>query len=141
MHFSLVTSAAALITDSQGRLLMVKRKKDPRKGTLGVPGGFVSPGESLDTALQREVGEEVNLELESWRYLGGWPNLYTYKNVTYATTDIYFEAQARDIDALQLCADEVADVVFADPISIDREQLAFRSLVQAIDAYLAIRGS
>ena len=57
-------SAAALIEDAAGNLLVIKRKKDPRKGCFGMPGGFANPKETLEETLIREVKEEVNLDLK-----------------------------------------------------------------------------
>lgn len=46
-----------------GRVLLVRRAKPPLFGRWSIPGGTVEPGESLATAVQRELKEETNLEV------------------------------------------------------------------------------
>ena len=43
---------------------MAQRGKEPLKGWWSLPGGAVEVGESLDTAVRREVREETGLEIE-----------------------------------------------------------------------------
>jgi 8-oxo-dGTP diphosphatase len=47
----------------QGSILLVKRR-DPPNDVYAIPGGFVDVGESVESAVIREVKEEVNLDLE-----------------------------------------------------------------------------
>lgn len=55
-----------------GKVLLVRRSRSPGKGFYSFPGGRVEFGESLHTALHREVDEETGLririlELAGWR--------------------------------------------------------------------------
>lgn len=52
---------AVIVKD--GRVLIVKRAHDPRKGEWSLPGGRVELGESLVAAVQREVREETGLDV------------------------------------------------------------------------------
>ena len=54
-----------------GRLLLVRRARSPGKGFYSLPGGRVEFGESLHTALHREVDEETGLQIEILD-LAGW---------------------------------------------------------------------
>jgi 8-oxo-dGTP diphosphatase len=45
----------------EGRVLLIKRGKEPLRGRWVVPGGTVEVGETLEQALVREVQEETGL--------------------------------------------------------------------------------
>jgi 8-oxo-dGTP diphosphatase len=56
----------ALIQDAEGKILLAKRgaKAKNERGTWEVPGGGVEFGETLIEGLQREMKEELNIEIE-----------------------------------------------------------------------------
>lgn len=54
-------AASAVITDAEGRFLLVKRGHAPAMGVWSLPGGGVEPGEALEQTLHREVLEETGL--------------------------------------------------------------------------------
>ena len=51
----------------RGRILMAQRGKEPLKGWWSLPGGAVEAGETLETAIRREVLEETGLIVEPLR--------------------------------------------------------------------------
>lgn len=66
-----VLAVSAVIVDRHNRVLLVLRGHEPAKGLWSLPGGSVEPGESMEEALVREVGEETGLSIvvgdEVWR--------------------------------------------------------------------------
>ena len=64
----LAVSAAIFRNDT---VLLVRRARSPGKGFYSLPGGRVEFGESLHTALHREVDEETGLKIEIVG-LSGW---------------------------------------------------------------------
>src|SRR4051794_1097869 len=54
-----------------GKVLLVRRARSPGRGFFSLPGGRVEFGESLHTALHREVDEETGLRIEILG-LAGW---------------------------------------------------------------------
>ena len=63
-----IAVSAAIFRD--GKILLVRRARSPAKGFYSLPGGRVEFGESLHTALHREV-DETALKIEIVG-LAGW---------------------------------------------------------------------
>ena len=124
-------AVAAVIRRADGCALFVRRAKDPAKGKLGMPGGFIDPGENAEEALVREVREEVGLELRDIRYLASFANEYDYAGVRYHTVDLFFEATAEDPGAAQ-ALDAVEAVVWRDPLTMPLDEIAFESMRAAL---------
>ena len=54
----------AAITMKDHQVLLTVRGKAPRKGMWGIPGGVVEVGETLRSAVKREVFEETHIVVE-----------------------------------------------------------------------------
>ena len=70
MSGSVIPCVGAVVTDGQGRLLMIKRGHEPGAGLWSIPGGRIEPGETDAEALVREMLEETGLAVEPGRLLG-----------------------------------------------------------------------
>ncbi len=70
MSASVIPCVGAIVTDGQGRLLMIKRGHDPGAGLWSIPGGRIEPGETDAEALVREMIEETGLTVEVGRLIG-----------------------------------------------------------------------
>jgi ADP-ribose pyrophosphatase YjhB (NUDIX family) len=53
-----------------GALLLVRRAKHPQAGRWTIPGGHVEPGETLASAVEREMLEETGLRVSCAAFLG-----------------------------------------------------------------------
>lgn len=70
MSGSVIPCVGAVATDERGRLLMIKRGREPGAGLWSIPGGRIEPGETDAEALVREMLEETSLTVEVGRLLG-----------------------------------------------------------------------
>jgi NAD+ diphosphatase len=131
-----VVAVAALIADASGRLLLIRRARNPGAGLLAMPGGFVDDGESLEQAIQREIVEEIGLVLTEVGYLCSHPNPYTYRELTRPVCDVFFRARVESFDVI-LQRDEVSDWVLRAPAEIDPRELAFDSMRHALAVFQA----
>jgi ADP-ribose pyrophosphatase YjhB (NUDIX family) len=76
----LLVGAGVLITDSNGRLLLLRRTDN---ACWGIPGGALEPGESLEETARRETREETGLQLDGLTLFGlysGPDMFYKYPN-------------------------------------------------------------
>ncbi|MGB9374389.1 MAG: NUDIX hydrolase [Jiangellales bacterium] len=62
--------AGGVLTDSAGRVLLVRRGHAPYAGTWSLPSGRAEPGETVRAAATREVFEETGLVVEVDDLLG-----------------------------------------------------------------------
>jgi ADP-ribose pyrophosphatase YjhB (NUDIX family) len=137
-YFNPTVAAACFVFDANGRVLLIRRAKDPSAGKLGVPGGFVDFGESAEEGMRREMREEVGLELTNVRFVASHPNLYLYRDVTYPVCDLYFAADAvAPADARPL--DAVVSVEWRDLADIPDSEIAFESMRVALAVLRATR--
>jgi ADP-ribose pyrophosphatase YjhB (NUDIX family) len=65
-----VPCVGAVITDGEGRLLLIRRRNEPGAGLWSLPGGRIEPGETDEQAVVREVAEETGLAVTCGALLG-----------------------------------------------------------------------
>ena len=135
--FNPAIAAAAFITNPDGLVLFIRRAKEPAKGKLALPGGFIDAGETAEQAVRREAREEVGLELASISYLSSHPNTYPYRDVSYPVLDFFFLAEAQDGQAAT-ALDGVASYSWLEPAEVNPDDLAFASIRAAWECYLKI---
>lgn len=94
-------ATVAIIINSHQELLCVRRDRNPAKGTLDLPGGFVDPGESITQGLIREVHEELGAEVDSYAFAFSIPNTYLFSNHLVHTADAFFRCTLQDESIVQ----------------------------------------
>ena len=121
-----IAAAVAAIIFKEDQLLLVRRGREPRKGKLDFPGGFVDLNEPAEQALHREIREELNLEITDLQLFGTFPNTYRYKDFVYPVLDLYFSCRAVDTVAAR-AQDDAADYNFYRLEDISPHDLSFAS--------------
>lgn len=133
-YFNPTVAVAAILLQADGRGLFIRRGQEPSKGMLGLVGGFIDVGETAETALRREVREEVNLEIGSLSFLCSEPNRYAYREVTYPVLDLFFVAAVEDPQQTR-ALDEVASFAWLDPHQVNPAEMAFPSMSRALELF------
>jgi len=102
--------AVAVIINSEGHILIAKRPDHVHQGGLWeFPGGKVEANESLETALERELFEELGIELVACQPLLGIHHDYSDKQVfldVWSVTAFSGEAYGREQQPIRWVASE-----------------------------------
>lgn len=135
-YFNPSSATVALIVNECDELLVCRRGKEPKKGTLDLPGGFLSMYETGEEGVAREVKEETGLIVEQAQYLFSFPNLYPYKGFDVHTLDMFF--LCRVTDTIHISAmDDVSDAFFIPLSKIHIEEFGLTSVRKGLTEFLS----
>ncbi|TFB09248.1 NUDIX hydrolase [Candidatus Atribacteria bacterium MT.SAG.1] len=116
---------AVIARDDEGKILLIKRKIEPRKGEWALPSGFMELEESPIEAALRELAEETGLKGKYKKLIGVYSNKSEIHG--YLVTIIY------EVEILggKLCAGDDAEE--ADFFTVNQlPPLAFQSHREAL---------
>lgn len=130
------SATVALIINEKNELLVVKRKNEPAKGTLDLPGGFVDLEETGEEGVIREVKEETGLEVASVKYLFSLPNLYRYSEMIIHTLDMFYRCKVEDLSKV-VAMDDAEEYQWIALDKINPELFGLRSIKQGLMKFLA----
>lgn len=125
---------AVIIENNLNQILLVKRARDPHKGKWDLPGGFINAGEEYADSVKREVKEELGCEVEIERIIGVYTDTYLYQNIIMPTFCVI--AKVRLITSELKIADDVSDYQFFSKGEIFSQDIAFKTIIQALHDYL-----
>lgn len=97
-----------------GKILLVRRARQPAKGTYTLPGGRVEFGESLVEAVMREVREETALVIDV-AGLAGWREVLPNAATGIAGHFVIMSFAARWVAGDVALNDELDDFRWCDP--------------------------
>jgi len=130
-------TANALCEDAEGRLLLVRRAREPFLGRWDIPGGFIEEDEHPLDALRRELLEETALEVEPGDYVGAWIDRYGDEPGAPFTLNLFWRARVLGGDAHP--ADDVSELSwFARDELPPGDELAFAIVPRVIDAWRSL---
>ena len=118
----------------EGRVLLIRRGKEPLRGRWVVPGGTLELGETLEQALVREMEEETGLRVEPGEVLTVFDRImheagtvrYHYVIVDYLCSYVSGEARA---------ASDAEAVAWATPEDLSAYDLPQKALEVVQDAF------
>jgi len=122
----------------EGRVLLIRRGKEPLRGRWVVPGGTVELGETLEEALVREIQEETGLLVRPRQVVAVFDRIqrvadrvdYHYVIVDYLCDYVAGEARAgSDADEVALVAPDELGRYDLPPQALDLVLDVFRRAV------------
>lgn len=137
-YFNPSAATVALILNERNELLVCRRAKEPAKGTLDLPGGFIDMGETGEEGVAREVLEETGLKVEEAIYQFTLPNIYVYSGFSVHTLDLFFLCKVADTSYFE-ANDDVADSFFLPLDAIRPEEFGLDSIQKGLNIFLLQR--
>ena len=130
-YHNVAAAVACIVLDDHGQILSVRRAREPAKGTLDLPGGFVEAHETVETAARRELHEETGLAPHTLRYLFSLPNTYSYSGIDVFTADLFYLARVPDFHNAR-AADDAAALDIRPVAALRAEDYGLTSIRAAV---------
>lgn len=128
-----VPATAAILINNEKKVLLVKRKVEPKKGRWSLPGGFIEIGETPEESCLRELFEETNLQAEIDQLI----NIHLSDNPIYKSV-LVIGYSVKKISGKIKAGDDSEEAVFFKLNKLP--ELAFRSHQLLLDNALKLRG-
>ncbi|MCF0198009.1 MAG: NUDIX domain-containing protein [Bacteroidaceae bacterium] len=128
-------SAAALIQNDRGELLVAVRSREPERGKWDLPGGFCDLAETLEQGVCREVLEETGLTVDATEYLCSFPNTYLYSGFVVHTVDSFFRCRVSDFSPMR-AMDDCGELMWVPLQDVCLDRFAFVSIRQGVQLFL-----
>ena len=87
-----------------GKILLVKRKTEPEIGKWSIPGGHVDIGESLESAVERELYEETGLRGKCKIFVGSGEVISDNSHKVILDFEVVIEGNSEPIPATDAIA-------------------------------------
>ncbi len=132
VHYLQPKVAAGTIAEIGGKIVLIKRNVEPRKGFWSFPCGFVEMDETLEEAARRETREEAGVDVEIVGHLG----TYSYPSA-YGVHVVVVAYHAMVTGGTPVAGDDAIDLKLIERNTVPWDDLAFLSSHEAIKAWLA----
>lgn len=137
-YFNPSSATVALILNEKNEILVCRRAKDPAKGTLDLPGGFIDMGETGEEGVIREVLEETGLVVKEAIYQFTLPNIYVYSGFPVHTLDMFYLCKVEDTSHIT-AMDDAADAFFISLTKINPDDFGLGSIRKGLIRFLSNR--
>lgn len=124
---------------SEELMLAVRRAKEPAKGTLDLPGGFVDMYETVEEGMRREIKEETGLDVTEMQYLFSSPNVYQYSGMGVHTLDMDYLVRVPS-DVVVRAADDAAECLWIPLSQVNPADFGLTSIRNAVIRFLEANG-
>lgn len=126
------TVGVGAVVIREGRVLLIRRDKEPLRGRWLVPGGTVELGESLDQAVVREVEEETGLRVRPIELLTVLDRIHSDDGVV-RYHFVIVDYRCEWISGILRAGSDAAEAVFAAPEDLSAYELPPPALEVVLD--------
>lgn len=126
-----IAAVAVILANADGEVLLIRRARDPGRGLLGLPGGFVDVGETAEEALRREIEEEVHLRVSELTYFVSLPNRYPFQGIATPVLDFFYTSRMATFEGAR-AKEEIVSLEPARLAQLDFSRIAFESNREAL---------
>lgn len=123
-----VEISARVVFTSGDRVLLANRRGEQ---WFFLPGGNVLPGESVESALHREIDAETGIDVDDVEFVGCVEHVYTENRVQYHELNVLFGAEVPPRSQIGSLKDEI-DIVSIALRDLPSLELRPASLVDTI---------
>lgn len=119
-HFPIVAVGIALF--HEGKVLLVKRARQPSQNRWAIPGGKIKPGETLQQAAEREMLEETGLHVHASRPIHAFDLIESEQQSIrfhYVIVDMLAHLLGGELHA----ADDASHAQWFSPQELDNDEL------------------
>lgn len=122
---------AIILENSQGEILLVKRRHNPQKGFYDLPGGFIDINETIEESMHREMKEELGITIDAITYFTSFYDRYEFGGInTYTICSVFVGKLPEKIQITP--SDDAESVAFFKPEDIPFEEIAFEGIKKAL---------
>jgi 8-oxo-dGTP diphosphatase len=122
-----IVGVGAVVLDGD-RVLLVRRGNEPLKGEWSLPGGAVEVGETLETAIAREVREETGLDVDVGPLIDVLDRIRPDEDGRVRYHYVLIDFVCRPTGGTLCCATDASDVTWAAIADLDQFGLAEATL-------------
>ncbi len=130
-YFNPSAATVAVIRNERGELLVVRRGKEPARGTLDLPGGFCDLHETAEEGVAREVMEETGLRVTECEFLFSLPNIYPYSGFVVHTMDLFFACRV-EATATARAMDDASELMWLPSGDVRPEEFGLESIRKGV---------
>ncbi|PZS05316.1 MAG: hypothetical protein DLM70_06710 [Chloroflexi bacterium] len=139
IHYMNPSIVAGTIPVADGRVWLLRRAIEPRKGAWTFPAGYMEMGESVEEAAIRETREEIGLEVKIESLLN------VYSRPTMSTVHLIYTAEALTApvlgrEALEFASFSAREIPW-DGLAFWTTQMALRDWIASLKRIVETKGA
>jgi 8-oxo-dGTP diphosphatase len=136
-----IVGVGAVVLDSQGRVVLIRRRFEPLAGQWSLPGGTLELGETLEAGVAREILEETALVVSVGPVIEVFDRIMLDETSRVRYHFVLVDYLCRILDGEIRAGSDVDDAVFADPAEMTQYKLTTKATAVIMRGLELARGA